>query len=255
MGCASALVTTTAHAMKANRPIARRQGNERGKPMEEVAGFLGDVRGVAGPHRNRQQHDVHGRETRDGQTFQQPLRTAGLLLLDEAGLERMSAVAEPAEFLHDRRRPDRAIAPFDRQPVIGIVQSRVHDAVETLQSILDLIDACGAVDAFDGQAALDTAVSFAPEVVLLDIGLPVMDGYEVAQRMRRRSSQAPIKLIALTGYGQEHDRARALAAGFDVHLVKPVDLQRILEAMGRAEDRARSPANDGTAWMVTGDPQ
>ena len=66
--------------------------------------------------------------------------------------------------------------------------------------------------------------SFNPDVVLLDIGLPRMDGYEVARRLRHSLLRKGAKLIALTGYGQAEDRERAQAAGFDAHLVKPVDL-------------------------------
>ena len=74
----------------------RRQGDQGREPMEEVAGLLGDVGDVAGPDGDSQQHDVHGGEAGDGETFQQPLRTAGLLFLHEAGLEGVCLVAEPA---------------------------------------------------------------------------------------------------------------------------------------------------------------
>lgn len=84
----------------------------------------------------------------------------------------------------------------------------------------------------DGQAALEAAERFHPEVVLLDLGLPIIDGYEVARRLRAKFADRPLLLIAVTGYGMESDRQRAKAAGFDAHLVKPVDLesvQRIIE--------------------------
>ncbi len=75
--------------------------------------------------------------------------------------------------------------------------------------------------ATDAPQALELAESFRPEVALLDIGLPVMDGYELARRLR--SQNGAVRLIAVTGYGQESDRARSRAAGFDAHMVKPVD--------------------------------
>jgi signal transduction histidine kinase len=75
----------------------------------------------------------------------------------------------------------------------------------------------------DGPQALLAAAEFAPEVVLLDIGLPQMDGYEVARRLRAMPQTRKSLLIALTGYGQQGDRARGQAAGFDGHLLKPVD--------------------------------
>ena len=73
----------------------------------------------------------------------------------------------------------------------------------------------------DGPAGLELALEFQPHVVVLDIGLPGMDGYEVARRLRER--QPATMLIALTGYGGPEDRQRAIEAGFDRHLVKPVD--------------------------------
>jgi two-component system CheB/CheR fusion protein len=77
--------------------------------------------------------------------------------------------------------------------------------------------------AYDGPAALLTASTFHPDIVLCDIGLPGMDGYEVAQRLREAHGEDRPLLIAITGYGQEEDRRRAMKAGFDRHLTKPVD--------------------------------
>jgi signal transduction histidine kinase/DNA-binding response OmpR family regulator len=77
--------------------------------------------------------------------------------------------------------------------------------------------------AHDGPTALSVAESFHPEVVMLDIGLPGLDGYEVARRLRQRPGGGALLLIALTGYGQEDDQRRSREAGFDHHLVKPVD--------------------------------
>src|SRR5262249_2623641 len=75
----------------------------------------------------------------------------------------------------------------------------------------------------DGTAALAAAETFQPEVVLLDIGLPGMDGYKVARRLREQPVGQKALLVALTGYGQQEDRHRSSEAGFDHHLVKPVD--------------------------------
>lgn len=85
-----------------------------------------------------------------------------------------------------------------------------------------------AVDGYDG---LRQAAAVLPDVALVDIGLPGIDGYEVARRMRSDPATSGVRLIALTGYGQESDRARALDAGFDAHLVKPVDMGRLLEVL------------------------
>jgi CheY-like chemotaxis protein len=75
---------------------------------------------------------------------------------------------------------------------------------------------------YSGRAAIAEAARFAPHIILLDIGLPEMDGYEVAGILRRDPALSKTRLVALTGYGQPEDRARALGAGFDDHLVKPV---------------------------------
>jgi PAS domain S-box-containing protein len=87
--------------------------------------------------------------------------------------------------------------------------------------------------ALSSEEALGCAEDFEPQAALLDIGLPRMNGYELAQRLRRVPKLTALRLIALTGYGQAQDRERALSAGFDEHLVKPVDLaslERVLAA-------------------------
>ena len=76
---------------------------------------------------------------------------------------------------------------------------------------------------YSAEDALERAQTFAPQIILLDIGLPGMDGYEVARRVRAAGNTA--RLVALTGYGQAEDIERARAAGFSSHFVKPVDLQ------------------------------
>ena len=78
--------------------------------------------------------------------------------------------------------------------------------------------------------ALEIAGEFRPEVAFLDIGLPVMDGYELASRLRELPGLESVRLIAVTGYGQESDRQKTRAAGFERHLVKPVDLD-VVEAI------------------------
>jgi signal transduction histidine kinase len=85
--------------------------------------------------------------------------------------------------------------------------------------------------AHDGPAALLLVERLKPAIVVLDIGLPVMDGYEVARQIRGRPEQRTTRLLALTGYGQPSDRTRAREAGFDQHLVKPVDIAQLLSAM------------------------
>jgi CheY-like chemotaxis protein len=98
------------------------------------------------------------------------------------------------------------------------------DAADSTALLLNL-DGYDAHSVHSAQAALDAAVSLQPDVVLLDIGLPEMDGYDVAKRLRALSCDASTKIVALTGYGQPEDRARAARAGFDDFLVKPVQME------------------------------
>jgi CheY-like chemotaxis protein/anti-sigma regulatory factor (Ser/Thr protein kinase) len=122
---------------------------------------------------------------------------------------------------------------------IMVVDDNV-DAGETLASLLELEGHVVRV-ALDAEVALEIAPGFGAQAFILDIGLPRMDGYELARRLRADASVAPATYIALTGYGQERDRERTRAAGFDVHLVKPVDptmLQEILQRLGTEGESA-----------------
>jgi len=104
------------------------------------------------------------------------------------------------------------------------------DAAETLRMWLE-VEGHDVEVVHDGEAALQAVESHAPEIVLLDIGLPLADGHEVARRIRAMSGRN-VRLIALTGWGQPDDRRRSLEAGFDDHLVKPVkgvQLRAVLE--------------------------
>jgi CheY-like chemotaxis protein len=87
--------------------------------------------------------------------------------------------------------------------------------------------------AYDGRTALDMAREFRPDAVLSDIAMPGMDGYHLAKRLRATEGQNPV-LVALTGYGQEHDRARATEAGFSHHLVKPTTLESVREVLAKS---------------------
>ncbi|MGH7818834.1 MAG: response regulator [Candidatus Binatia bacterium] len=100
------------------------------------------------------------------------------------------------------------------------------DAAESLACLLGLLGHDVRV-AHDGPSALAAAAGRSPDVVFLDLGLPGMDGYEVARRLRSEPRFASTVLVALTGYGQDEDRRRSEEAGFDHHLVKPVEPQAI----------------------------
>jgi CheY-like chemotaxis protein len=100
---------------------------------------------------------------------------------------------------------------------------------ETLQDLGHVVAAAN-----DGATALQLATELCPEVAIVDIGLPTMDGYEVAKRLRSSPGSAgELKLIALSGYGREEDRLLSEEAGFDVHLVKPASVDVIAELCRR----------------------
>jgi len=117
------------------------------------------------------------------------------------------------------------------------------DALESLAALLAL-NGHEVHRAQDGAAALQAAMRHRPEVIFLDIGMPQMDGYEVARRIRAHEWGKELLLIAVTGWGQESDRQRSFAAGFDFHLVKPVDLEKLNQLLSKvsAVDTAATPA-------------
>ncbi|MGH8260778.1 MAG: response regulator [Steroidobacteraceae bacterium] len=113
------------------------------------------------------------------------------------------------------------------------------DIIESTSLILELAG-YAVRSALSGQAALDLAPAFRPSIVLLDIGMPGLDGYAVARRFRAEPLLRDTVLIAVTGYGTAADRARAMSAGFDRHLVKPVDpavLEQTLAEVGALRRR------------------
>ncbi|RSZ60769.1 response regulator [Massilia atriviolacea] len=110
------------------------------------------------------------------------------------------------------------------------------DAAATLAELLGLIGHEAAV-ANDGAAALAMAARLRPQVMLLDIGMPGMDGYQLARALRQDGRHAGVLLVALTGWGSGEDRARSRAAGFDLHLTKPVDLAAVSGLMAEHAQR------------------
>jgi PAS domain S-box-containing protein len=138
------------------------------------------------------------------------------LPLAESGPRDESPPAHPAGLEHHRRR------------VLVVDDSR--DAAASLAMMLSLLGH-DTRTAYDGLDALDLAATFRPEVVLLDIGMPKLNGYEVARRIRQEAWGKHMVLVACTGWGQDEDRRRSRESGFDLHLVKPVDpatLQKLL---------------------------
>jgi CheY-like chemotaxis protein len=111
----------------------------------------------------------------------------------------------------------------------------VDDNRNQARTLARLLEAMGheAVVAYDGATALELAAEFHPDVALVDIGLPGMSGYEVARRMREQPQFRDMLLVAQTGWGRDEDRQRATEAGFNYHLVKPIDREVFREILAR----------------------
>ena len=157
---------------------------------------------------------------------------------------RLSARTAPELAAAARATPARATperAPGGRSRRVLVVDDN-HDAADLMAELLRGAGHEVAV-AHDGPQALEIADGFDPEVAVLDIGLPVMDGYELGARLKQAGQP---RLLAVTGYGQDHDRARSREAGFAAHLVKPIDPARLLAAIAAdgpdASSSQRAPA-------------
>jgi CheY-like chemotaxis protein len=129
--------------------------------------------------------------------------------------------------------PPQGPAATERAIRVLLVDDNV-DAAESLAMLLRLWGHEVAV-AHDGPAALRAAAAQRPQVALLDIGLPGMDGHEVARRLRSQPGLGPVVLVALTGWGQDEDRRRSQEAGFDHHLTKPVELSALRELLTQVQ--------------------
>jgi len=116
----------------------------------------------------------------------------------------------------------------------------VDDNKDTAQTLAMLVKASGhdVRTAHDGPTAVEAALDYRPNVVVLDIGLPGFDGYEVAKRLRQQPVLQNVVLIAVTGYGQESDRQRAQEAGFDQHLIKPAHIEQVQKILSTVSDKA-----------------
>jgi YD repeat-containing protein len=122
--------------------------------------------------------------------------------------------------------PSTAVEPSPATRLRVLITDDNRDAADTLSDLL-LNDGHDTRVAYDGAGALAVAAEFRPDVVLLDIGMPGMDGYETARAMRRLPGLEHVTLAALTGWGAAEDRARSRAAGFDHHLLKPIVLAEL----------------------------
>jgi signal transduction histidine kinase/DNA-binding response OmpR family regulator len=151
---------------------------------------------------------------------------------------------EPNVASIDRERPgDGGVQAGASGRRVMLVEDNA-DVAETTAAMLTLSGHTVGI-ARDGKEALAYAVEFLPEVVLLDVGLPLMDGYEVARRLRELPQVRGARLIALTGYGQASDRQRGREAGFDDHLLKPVDPTTLSELISLAPRRQEQADEQG----------
>jgi CheY-like chemotaxis protein len=110
----------------------------------------------------------------------------------------------------------------------------VEDNRDSAEMLCEVLGSYGCVTrlAYNGPAALDAARDFHPDLALIDINLPLMDGYELARSIRQMRGLGAIRLVALTGHSEPAHRRRAQEAGFDRHLVKPVDLDQLRSLLG-----------------------
>jgi CheY-like chemotaxis protein len=116
----------------------------------------------------------------------------------------------------------------------------VDDNLDAAESLGLLLNASGHEfqTAYDGSTALEVALAYRPNVVLLDIGLPGIDGYEVAKKLRQQPDLSSVVLVAMTGYGQLSDRERSQDAGFNHHLVKPVNFAKVQQILAIVSEKA-----------------
>jgi CheY-like chemotaxis protein len=153
-----------------------------------------------------------------------PLALTGLLAVVTRSTARRAAAspAVPREALANRRR-------------ILVVD----DNTDAAASLSELLELTGHVvhTVHDGPAALEAAMRLKPDAVLLDIGLPGMSGYDIAREIRGQPWGRDVLLVALTGWGQAKDRIRSREAGFDRHLVKPIDFAELEELLAAPRER------------------
>ncbi|MET0321602.1 MAG: response regulator [Duganella sp.] len=176
----------------------------------------------------------------------------GTVHCDSAGIGHGSTftVCLPRQLADDAAGPDQAADPATLARAgaalrIMLVDDNV-DAATMLSLLLDL-QGHQVVIEHDAGSALAHAELDRQDVFLLDIGLPDIDGNDMAKRLRARPGTASAVLIAVTGYGQETDRAQTAAAGFDHHLVKPVDLHQLMTILANVATVARHEAGDANA--------
>jgi CheY-like chemotaxis protein len=177
-------------------------------------------------------------------------------LIERPASDRMPAASDGALGANgDGHRPD-GVSVVSAQDVPQIrrrilVADDNADALESLATLLEL----GGHEVFsaaNGALALEAAERHRPEVALLDIGMPKLDGYQVARGIRAQSWGRRMTLVALTGWGQDSDRRRSAESGFDSHLVKPLDLDKLTELLARLPVSVPASVEGGTPALEAG---
>lgn len=130
--------------------------------------------------------------------------------------------------------------PSEPRPKVLVVDDNEDSASMLSEALQEL--GCETETAFDGPSAVRAAKRFRPQVVLLDIGLPVMDGFEVARLLRQEPGLTPLKLVAITGYARSSDQEKGIEAGFDEHLAKPVDIDKLRELLELRSRKGPGPS-------------
>lgn len=123
-----------------------------------------------------------------------------------------------------------------------LVVDDLRDCAETLVKLLQSLGH-EAISLYDGQAAIDWTLRHRPDVVLMDVAMPGLDGYDAARQLRRQPSLKGTTLVAVTGFGRDEDRRRAAAAGFDFHVTKPVDIRQLETILAEVSER-RQPVTE-----------
>jgi CheY-like chemotaxis protein len=155
-------------------------------------------------------------------------------------------IALPAQAAAQEPASSQAPTPARAQPAPAsrsriLVVDDLAASAETLMTLLEM-EGFEVRIAAEGMQAIRVAQEFRPEVVLLDIGLPGMNGFEVANRLRALPECGSALMIALTGYGEAESRSRSAAAGFDFHMVKPADVNLLLGMIANPEEARRAKA-------------
>lgn len=133
-------------------------------------------------------------------------------------------------------KPVPAAVATDHRPKVLVVDDN-RDAADSLQALFEM-ENCNVATAYDGFEAVQAVDQSMPDMIVMDLGMPSMDGYEAARRIRRKPGSQDVLMIALTGWGQSDARQRTIDAGFDHHLIKPVDFDEIRRLAARALGKA-----------------